>query len=101
LKGIASLIEEVVRSSDFAGRYGGEEFILALVDTRLDDAVTTAQRLIRRVASFDCPDLLGQQVTASVGVAMWQEREGLTAFIHRADEALYRAKQRGKNRVES
>jgi diguanylate cyclase (GGDEF)-like protein len=100
LEGIASLIDEIVRSSDFAGRYGGEEFTLALVDTQLDDAVTTARRLIRRVASFDCPDLLGQQVTASGGVAMWQEGEGLSGFIRRADEALYRAKQKGKNRVE-
>ncbi len=100
LEGIASLIEEVVRSSDVAGRYGGEEFSVALVDTELEGALTIAQRLIERIAAFSCSGLSGQRVTASVGVAKWDGREGLSGLIRRADDALYQAKQKGKNRVE-
>ena len=101
LEGMASLIEGVVRSSDFAGRYGGEEFIVALPDTALNDTLAIAQRLIDQIAAFDCEPLAGEQVTASAGVAVWDGREGVSAFIRNADEALYRAKQQGKNRVES
>jgi diguanylate cyclase (GGDEF)-like protein len=100
LEGTSSLINEVVRSSDFAGRYGGEEFTIALVDTELEDALTIARRLIERIASFDNPNIPGQQITASIGVALWDQAAGLSAFIHQADEALYDAKQKGKNRVE-
>jgi diguanylate cyclase (GGDEF)-like protein len=100
LEGIASLIEEVVRSSDFAGRYGGEEYIVALLDTELSNAMAIAQRLVERIASANFPGISGQQVTASVGVAVWDGREDHSAFIRHADEALYQAKQKGKNRVE-
>ncbi|MES9927917.1 MAG: GGDEF domain-containing protein, partial [Candidatus Thiodiazotropha sp. 6PDIVS] len=100
LEGVASMIREVVRSSDFAGRYGGEEFIIALPETHTDDAVKIAQRLIESIASYDCSKLSGHQITASVGVAMWDARQNLSSFIHNADQALYQAKLKGKNRVE-
>jgi diguanylate cyclase (GGDEF)-like protein len=100
LECIASHIDEVIRSSDFAGRYGGEEFIVALVDTDLSDARAIAQRLIERISSFDCDCLSGKQVTASIGVTLWNRSDGLSTFIRQADDALYRAKQLGKNRVE-
>jgi diguanylate cyclase (GGDEF)-like protein len=100
LEGVSSLIDDVVRSSDFAGRYGGEEFIIALVDTRLNDALTIARRLLEHIADSNFQGISGRQITASIGVALWDVGEDLSAFIRRADVALYRAKQAGKNRVE-
>ena len=99
LESIALLVEEIVRSSDFAGRYGGEEFVVALLDTELSGAVTIAQRLVQRIADCRCPGLSGQQVTASAGVALWDGRESLSSLIRNADMALYQAKLKGKNRV--
>jgi diguanylate cyclase (GGDEF)-like protein len=101
LESVAKLIRGIVRSSDFAGRYGGEEFIIALPGTRLEEAMIIAQRLVDRVASHDCCRLSGHRITASVGVAMWDGGQSLSGFIQSADSALYEAKQRGKNRVES
>ena len=59
-----------------------------------------ARRLVEQVADCRCPGVSGTSVTVSVGVAGWDGRESLSAFIHRADEALYQAKLKGKNRVE-
>ncbi|MBT2968372.1 MAG: diguanylate cyclase [Candidatus Thiodiazotropha sp. (ex Ctena orbiculata)] len=100
LEGIAELIREVVRASDFAGRYGGEEFTIALLDIDPEAAVGIAHRLLERIADFDCASLSGRRVTASIGVASWDGQQSLSAFIQDADDALYVAKQGGKNRVE-
>ncbi|MES9941786.1 MAG: diguanylate cyclase [Candidatus Thiodiazotropha sp. 6PLUC1] len=100
LQGVASIIRELVRSSDFAGRYGGEEFIVALPETHIDDAVKIAQRLIESIASFESSKVPEYQVTASIGVAIWDGQQNLSGFIHSADQALYQAKLKGKNRVE-
>jgi diguanylate cyclase (GGDEF)-like protein len=100
LQGVASMIDEVVRSSDFAGRYGGEEFIIVLTGAELNDAASIAKRLIKRIAAFVSPSLHGDSVTASVGVAQWNGGDELSSLVHQADDALYLAKQKGKNRVE-
>jgi len=97
---IASVISELIRASDCAGRYGGEEFILALVDTPLPEAVQAGRRLVERVATLPWSDLPQLRVTLSIGVAAWDGRAKLPAFIRAADEALYEAKRKGKNRVE-
>ena len=101
LEGIAELIRIQIRSSDFAGRYGGEEFTVALLDSDLPEALATARRLVEAVAGCDFGDLTDHQVTTSIGVAAWDRKETLSGFIHRADEALYLAKRHGKNRVET
>ncbi|MES9955269.1 MAG: GGDEF domain-containing protein [Candidatus Thiodiazotropha sp. 6PLUC2] len=93
-------MHEVVRSSDSAGRYGGEEFIIALPETHIDDAVKIAQRLIESIASFESSKVPEYQITASVGEASWDGLQNLSGFIHNADQALYQAKLKGKNRVE-
>ncbi|MET0066208.1 MAG: diguanylate cyclase [Candidatus Thiodiazotropha sp.] len=98
IMGIAKLIRQTLRASDFAGRYGGEEFIIALPETHLGDAAVTAQRFLEAVRAMQNQgggEMV--QVTASIGVVEWNGVASLEAFIKAADTALYRAKQQGKN----
>jgi len=89
-----------VRTNDLIGRYGGEEFMLVLPDSRLDEAAAVLARLQRRVAekqiSWANKKLL---VTFSGGVAAHLSGESLDELINRADSALYEAKRVGKDRV--
>lgn len=90
-----------MRRYDQAGRYGGEEFFVILPDTSLDQAGGIAERYRQRMAEcevrFDGHLL---QVTASFGVAPFHPGESREHWIGRADRAMYRAKQAGRNRVE-
>ena len=94
-------IQEVIRTTDFLGRVGGEEFALLLPDTSLNSAHHLAERVRERINKY--PYLAGGMlidVTASLGVAEIQEFDSdIKALLNRADEALYTAKQAGRNRV--
>lgn len=98
----ASVIEEILRETDFVGRYGGEEFLAVLPETSLEGAMDLAERL--RGAMEDnchwmpCGDEL--EVTCSIGVAeaLCDEVENI---IDLADSAMYAAKRTGRNRVEA
>ncbi|MGB4221616.1 MAG: GGDEF domain-containing protein, partial [Smithellaceae bacterium] len=90
-----------LRATDFCGRYGGEEFMLVLEKTMRDGAIVYAERARRLIESAIFPDLGDAfQVTVSLGVTEYRLREELSQTISRADEALYRAKSAGRNRVE-
>lgn len=102
LRGIAEALLRVARGSDYVARWGGEEFVLALPQTGGAGALVAAERLrvgVQRALHKVQPgtDL---RVTASVGVASGESPWGLTPLIASADEAMYLAKQRGRNRVE-
>ncbi|MEX0732256.1 MAG: diguanylate cyclase [Aquisalimonadaceae bacterium] len=86
-----------LRTCDNLGRWGGEEFIVLAPGTGMEDARELAERLRQRVASIDF-DTVGQ-VTASVGIAAWQPGDTRRTLIARADRAMYRAKQAGRNGV--
>jgi len=94
-------IQEVIRTTDFLGRVGGEEFALLLPDTSLKSACHLAERVRERINKY--PYLAGEmliEVTASLGVAELQESDSdIKALLNRADEALYKAKQTGRNKV--
>jgi len=94
-------IQEVIRTTDFLGRVGGEEFALLLPDTSAKSAYHLAERVRERITKY--PYLAGDmliEVTASLGVAELQTRDpDIKALLNRADEALYTAKQSGRNRV--
>jgi diguanylate cyclase (GGDEF)-like protein/PAS domain S-box-containing protein len=94
-------IQEVIRSTDFLGRVGGEEFALLLPDTSAPAAAHLAERIRERITRY--PYLAGDmliEVTASLGVAEFQsEDRDIKTLLNRADEALYQAKQSGRNRV--
>jgi len=91
LKGAAAAWQEKVRAVDLLARYGGEEFILLLTNAGLAEAAELTERL-RPVTP------LGQ--TFSAGVATWDGVETSDELVSRADQALYRAKQYGRNRTE-
>lgn len=93
-----------LRASDVAARYGGEEFVLILPDTDADGARRVAERLRERVAAAELlhPTAPRGQVTVSLGVAtaVPTATDGPESLLRRADEALYTAKQRGRDRCE-
>jgi len=103
LRRIAQETRELLRKTDQAGRYGGEEFLVVLPQTDLSEALLLAHRLSERISDtaitpeHDAP----MPVTVSVGVAALAPDETGEELIHRADQALYRAKQNGRNRVET
>lgn len=102
LVSLAALTQSDLRSYDFAARYGGEEFILTLPETTHPDALTTAERLRAAIQehTYTGP-IKGLKTTASMGVATYPA-EGISSvdsLIRAADEAMYRAKVAGRNRV--
>ena len=101
LKHVADTILESVRSSDFVFRYGGEEFLIVLVETPPEIAFHIAQRLCSKVAEREIPlpEAGALNVTVSVGLAAHEGHPDPKYLIDRADRALYRAKSEGRNRV--
>lgn len=101
LRALADVLRSTARSGDTPARLGGEEFVVLLPQATLDDALRVADRLRDRVASCEVAHR-GQtlRVTASFGVALQAPDETWTEALERADEALYRAKCGGRNRVE-
>jgi diguanylate cyclase (GGDEF)-like protein len=99
LAAFAALLREHIRPTDLVARYGGEEFCALLIDTDVTEGERIAQRLRAAVAGL-AVDMRGQPIgfTVSVGVAALQ-RDDLGGSIERADQALYRAKQQGRDRV--
>lgn len=104
LKGIALRIQHGVRQSDIVARYGGEEFVAILMNTGKDQAMEIAERVRKVVAETSFPNEKEQpngDLTVSIGVATFAPPiSTLTDLIREADNALYRAKRAGRNRVE-
>jgi diguanylate cyclase len=100
LKHLAGILRDTVRPSDIVSRYGGEEFVLLLPDTSLDEAIGVMARvqrtLTRRFFLHQNDRVL---ITFSAGVALLAPGESRDQVIARADGAMYQAKQSGKNRV--
>jgi diguanylate cyclase (GGDEF)-like protein len=91
-----------IRNIDRFGRYGGEEFLLVLPDTPADRAARILDRLRAIIADLDWSAFSpGMQVTISAGVATLRADETEDTFLTRADNALYAAKARGRNRIAS
>jgi two-component system cell cycle response regulator len=103
LSQLGDLLREEVRSVDLAARYGGEEFVIVLPDTDLEGAVVFAERLRKRVEECNFADTGDPlRATVSIGVASASIAGEITepeSLIAHADEALYRAKNDGRNRV--
>lgn len=106
LRRIAETVYTMTRKGDVVARFGGEEFVVVLPSTDADGAVLVAEKLRRAVAD-ECRD---EGVTISIGVAWYTTPEGeyvrllssdeaMDSLLRKADEALYRAKREGRNRV--
>jgi diguanylate cyclase (GGDEF)-like protein len=98
LTGVAHRSKTHLRDSDSLCRWGGEEFIILMPHTDLDQACLIAEKLRALLAAEPLTGTIG--VTASFGVAQWQAGQGLGELVHCADLMLYRAKKLGRNRVE-
>jgi diguanylate cyclase (GGDEF)-like protein len=106
LRGIANVVKSQMRGVDTASRYGGEEIAVILPRTEMIHAYTVGERIrgaiseLRITTDGDVPEAL--RVTASFGIASYPESKAADGedLVRRADRALYRAKQTGKNRVE-
>ena len=94
---LAQILKTSARESDVCARYGGEEFALILQQTNESGARVLAERIRARVASATFPG--GLKLTISIGVAATDEPNLFTQLIDRADQALYAAKQGGRNQV--
>lgn len=98
LKRFAALLRDHCRQGDLVARFGGEEFVLLLPDAHLESAVACAERIRQRLESQPLTPQIGR-VTASFGVAMLAGDEEGGDLLRRADQALYRSKKEGRNRV--
>jgi len=94
---VAEILKRAIRDKDLVGRYGGEEFMLVLPKTDLEQAKIVAERIRKAVEVDKMID--DQKITISGGVKQFAN-ESITDFIHDADQALYKAKKNGKNRIE-
>lgn len=94
----AQLLSSNTRDIDVVGRWGGEEFLLICRETGQDGALSTAEKLRELIQQFLFP--VAGRVTASFGIAAYRSGHSTVETISRADKALYRAKENGRNRVE-
>ncbi|MVW75084.1 GGDEF domain-containing protein [Pseudomonas xionganensis] len=98
----SNTLSNQLRPKDSLIRYGGEEFIILLPEQGLDDAKHIGERLrqaLHRISAFHSPIGVLPGVTLSIGLAQMQAKDSLNALIARADSALYRAKQQGRDRI--
>jgi diguanylate cyclase len=98
LMAFAGIMQQHCRELDVAGRWGGEEFLIVCPHTDLAGAKLLAGRIKTAVANYDFAH--GKQLTVSLGVASFIRDDNANTMLKRADDALYRAKAKGRNRVE-
>lgn len=100
LKNTARLITQTLRRTDIVGRYGGEEFLVVLPNTDLDDAHNRVEQLRTRYAKFNHgADGDPLRATMSIGLAHFPTRHSSQMILRAADRALYRSKEDGRNRT--
>jgi diguanylate cyclase len=105
LQFVGSLLYDNLKGRDFPARYGGEEFIVLLPSTVLDNACIVAEEIRRRLSDKKLKhartgESLGK-VTASLGVAQIAPGDTINSLLDRADKAVYKAKNSGRNNVKS
>ncbi len=98
IREIGARLRNQLRKYDYAGRYGGEEFFIILPNTNLSQALSIGERFRKEIAktSFPCgeEDIM---ITVSLGIAQYRASESREKWIDRADKAMYKAKQMGRN----
>ncbi len=100
LKRVAAITQRIIRDGDYLSRYGGEEFVVVLVATVADKAEIVAERIRATFERETFSEIDSElRVTISVGVTEFQPGEALDETLARADEAMYRAKKKGRNTI--
>lgn len=95
---VANILKTNIRESDTVGRWGGEEFVIICPHTNLEGIKIVANIIREKIEKHQFP-VVGNK-TASFGITIYQDNDNLETIISRADEALYNAKNNGRNRVE-
>lgn len=95
---VAGVLRDNIRKTDMVGRWGGEEFLMVCIDTSIEEAVMVAEKVRALLAAHHIP-VAGSR-TGSFGVSSFRAGDDIKSMLLRADTALYRAKQAGRNRVE-
>ena len=98
LKQFAQLLHVSLRATDIAGRWGGEEFLIICPNTDMKDLLSVAENLRKKIAQHDFAHRI-TSVTASFGINTFENGKDLNNIIKKADDALYDAKDSGRNRV--
>ena len=98
LKAFAKVLQDSIRKIDVVARWGGEEFVLLIPNTEVDLAPAIANKLRKLIESSKFKDI--SDVTASFGIACYEENDNEESLFNRADKALYKAKKKGRNRIE-
>jgi diguanylate cyclase (GGDEF)-like protein len=96
LKQVARVTRDTLRESDIVGRWGGEEFVCAMIDANLDAATEAANRLRQQICELVTEPRV---ITISGGVVVLEQNEGVSSAIIRADALLYGAKRGGRNQI--
>ncbi|RXJ65639.1 GGDEF domain-containing protein [Halarcobacter ebronensis] len=100
LRRVANILKNSVRKSDLIARWGGEEFIIALIDSSLDDCMKLAEKIRAELEhDYELKDICSYSVTASFGLTMVTEEDTKDRVLSRVDEAMYKSKDEGKNKI--
>ena len=101
LRRLAQVVKRCLRETDFAYRYGGEEFTILLPMTTSADGAVTAERIRTEFKKETFSPAPGQDVhvTVSIGLAQYKLQEEMKVFVHRVDQLMYQGKKNGKDRV--
>ncbi len=94
---LANILKKNARLTDIVSRWGGEEFLIVAGETQLESACLFAEKLREIIANYPFPTV--GEITISCGIAQYASKETASDFIIRADNALYKAKRSGRNRV--
>ena len=95
---LADIVRENIRKIDYFVRWGGEEFMIISLETNLKEAYVLAERIRETIEIYTFDDV--GKVTVSLGLTEFKEDDTEDSLIKRADDAMYEAKKKGKNRVE-
>lgn len=100
LKRVTSVLKNHIRQSDLVARWGGEEFIIALIDSSIENSKVIAEKLrVSIEEDIELQELVGYKITASFGLTDIKEHDDIDSAIKRVDDCMYNSKKDGKNQV--
>jgi diguanylate cyclase (GGDEF)-like protein len=96
----ANILKEHVRETDLIARWGGEEFVIAFIDTDIEEAHLLVRKIKEDISNDqELQEILNKSITASFGLTICNDFDTVDSIISRADKAMYKAKEEGKDRI--